>query len=69
MIENVTVRIARQDDEPTLFEVGYSDLENSGNQGRVRTTKFGTEVQMRQLLQSCGVPNATIDELFYNAKP
>ena len=67
MIENVTIRKTSGDDPP-LYEVAYFDTEKKNEKGNLRTTKYGTEPQMRELLKSCGIADAEIDEYFETAK-
>ena len=67
MIRNVTIRKATSDDPP-LFEVAFFDLEREHETGYFRTTKYGTESSMRELLKSCGVLDAEIDDYFETAK-
>jgi hypothetical protein len=67
MIEKVTIRKASSD-EPPLFEVAYFDTEKKDEKGYFRTTKYGTEPQMRELLKSCGILEAEIDDYFEAAK-
>jgi hypothetical protein len=67
MIRNVTIRKASSDDPP-LFEVAYFDIEKKEEEGYSRTTKYGTEPLMRELLKSCGVLDAEIDDYFETAK-
>jgi hypothetical protein len=51
-----------------LFEVGYFDLEITDQKGYCWTTNYGNETELRELLQSCGVPDAEIDQHFETAK-
>ena len=67
MIENVTIRKASIGSQPLLFEVGYVDIQKKHDNSYFRTTRYGTEAQMRELLRSYGVPDADIDQLFENA--
>ena len=55
-------------DEPPMFEVGHRDLEITNQKGYCWTTNYGNETELRELLQSCGVPDAEIDLLFERAK-
>jgi len=67
MIRNVTIRKASSDDPP-LFEVAYFDTEKKEEEGYSRTTKYGTEPLMRELLKSYGVLDSEIDDYFQTAK-
>ena len=49
MIENVNVLKAIFG--KSLFVVGFFDAQKKGQKGYLRTTKYGTETQMRQLLK------------------
>jgi hypothetical protein len=69
MIEKVTFRIAsKPKGEPPIFELGYYDLDMKDNKNYFRTTKYGTEVEMRTLLAACGLSDGEIDRLFYEAR-
>jgi len=67
MIENVIVRQANSD-EPPLFEVEYFDLEQKDHEFYLRTTRYGSETEVRDLMKSGGVPDAEIDQHFERAK-
>lgn len=66
MIENVNV--LRASLGKSLFVVGYVDSDKRDEKGYWRTTKYGSETEVRELLRSSGVPNAEIDLLFDRAK-
>ena len=66
MIENVNVLKAIFG--KSLFVVGFFDAQKKRQKGYLRTTKYGTETQMRQLLKLSGIPDAEIDQLFDRAK-
>jgi hypothetical protein len=69
MVEEITVRIvSKPKGEPPEFEVGYYDLDRKDQKGYIRTTKYGTEVEMRTLLAACGVPDGKVDRLFFEAR-
>ena len=66
MIENVNVLKAGIG--KSLFVVGFFDSEKKGQRGYLQTTKYGTEIQVRELLKQCGVTDPEIDQLFERAK-
>ena len=66
MIEDVTVLRATMG--KSLFVVGYFDPERKNQKGYFRTTKYGSETQVRALLKSRGVSDAEIDQIFDKVK-
>jgi hypothetical protein len=67
MIEQITVRMADKE-YPTFFEVGFVDLDKKKQKNYFRTTRYGTELELRPLLYECGVAAPKIDYLFTIAK-
>lgn len=65
MIEDVTLVKAI---DSQLFMLGYFDSEKKDQKGYLRTTKYGAEPLMRKLLESLGIPDAEVDQLFEAAK-
>jgi len=65
MIEDVTLVKAI---DSQLFMLGYFDSEKKDQKGYFRTTKYGSEPLMRKLLESLGIPDAEVDQLFEAAK-
>lgn len=65
MIEDVTL-VKTIDSQ--LFMLGYFDSDKKDQQGYFRTTKYGSESPIRELLKSLGISDAEVDQLFEAAK-
>ena len=65
MIEDVTLVKAI---DSQLFMLGYFDSEKKDQKGYFRTTKYGSESPIRELLKSLGISDAEVDQLFEAAK-
>ncbi|MGA2098877.1 MAG: hypothetical protein ABSH39_21510 [Candidatus Acidiferrum sp.] len=67
MIEQITLRMADKE-YPTFFELGFFDLDKKEQKHYFRTTRYGTEVELRPLLHEHGVAAPKIEYLFTIAK-